>query len=224
MGLHPAVHSHLIQFLESALEQSLEQYRARFPHITVELGSFEQHEVFIPAIAELLRREDARGTKGMSGRNQSVQDMGGQVAWELQTRKAVLVREHDELFGYATLGTWETSEGRVLEFCSAVVDEQFRGLGFGRILVDAREILSVAEYLPQGYQPMAFCNQSSARIYNLDLWKQASWEWYRRFPPPVVCKAECQWNRQACDCVVLAMDVGRLGELAGLPRGSFEVP
>lgn len=219
---HTAFH-HVVQFLEDALDESLERYRGRFPDIVVEVGSLERHQRFIPAIGELLRREDARGTKGMSGRNQAVTDMHAQVAWELQNGSAVLVREHDELFGYATLGPWEVPEGRVVEFCSAVVDEDFRGMGFGRVLVDAREILTLASFVPQGYQPIAFCNESSARIYNRTLWEQAPWEWYRRYPEPVVCRSECQWNRHACDCLVLVMNLERLAMLAGLPPEALEV-
>ena len=214
--LDPHAHGRVVDFMEEALEQSLDRYRHRFPSISVEVGSFERHEHFIPAIAELMRREDARGTKGMSNRNQSAEDIAGQIAWELRSEKAVLVLEHEELFGYATLATWEGEPGKLTEFCSAVVDETFRGMGLGRILVDAREILAVAHLVPQGYQPIAFCNESSARIYNRDLWTQAPWEWYRRYPPPITCKAECSWDRDACDCVVLLMDLEKLAVMAGV--------
>jgi len=222
--MHPDAHRHLLSFMHEALDQSLNRYRERFPAISVEVASVDAHAPFIPAIAELLRREDVRGTKGMSGGGtQNLEDVHNQIAWEMQNSRAVLVREHDELFGYATLGPWEVPEGRVIEFCSAVVDEDYRGLGLGRVLVDAREILAVARYAPEGYQPIAFCNQNSARIYNRDLWVQAPWEWYSRYPTPVVCHPECQLSPDHCDCLVLVMELGRLAAMAGIPPEALEV-
>lgn len=222
--MHPSVTQHLVEFMERALDQSLDRFRGRFPHISVEIANVDRHGHFIPAIAELLRREEVRGTKGMSsGAAQNPDDVHGHIAWEMQNARAVLVREGDELFGYATLGPWEVPEGRVIEFCSAVVDEDFRGLGLGRVLVDAREILAVSQYLPDGYQPIAFCNQNSARIYNRDLWVQAPWDWYSRYPVPVVCNPECQVSPHHCDCLVLVMDVRRLAEFSGLPAAAIEV-
>lgn len=221
--LDPHAHARVVAFMEEALERSLDRYREQFPHIGVEVGSFERHERFIPAIAELMRREDARGTKGMSNRNQSMQAMSEQISWELGNGRAVLLLEHDELFGYATLATWENDDAKLTEFCSAVVDETFRGLGMGRVLVDAREILAVAQLVPQGYRPIAFCNAASARIYNRDLWFQAPWEWYRGYPPPITCKTECSWDRVACDCVVLMMDLEKLAELAGVASPGIKV-
>jgi GNAT superfamily N-acetyltransferase len=213
----------ILDHLRGALARAMDAHRDRHPDLVVETGSLEAHARFIPAVAELLSREERRGTKGMSGSSLSPRDRFRHIAYELEASTAVLLRDGEELIGYATLALWEVDEGRVVEFCSAVIDDPFRGTGFGRVLVDAREIVAVEKFVPGGYQPVAFCNSSSARIYNRELWAETPWEWYSRYPVPVVCRPACRADRFSCDCTVLAMNLERLAELAGVdPAELFE--
>lgn len=204
----------VLGFLREAFGDELSGYLQRYPDLTVAVAEPEEHEAFLPAVAELLARERERGTKGMTSWPGEPGAVIQQLAQELETGRAVLIHTADELIGYGTLAPWEVAEGRVVEFCSAVVDEAFRGQGFGRLLVDAREILAVENYVPEGFQPLAFCNENSARIYNPELWYPVPWESYRVYPVPVVCRPECQFDRESCDCLVLAMDLERLWRIA----------
>lgn len=214
------VRNRLLDFMRRTLSESLTPYRGRLPRITVEVAEPEKHGDFVPPIAELLVRENERGTKGMSGSGARREDQQRQVLAAMADEQAVIVYCENELIGYASFHPWNVDGASFLEFSSAVVDDPFRGAGFGRVLVDAREILAVESYMPAGYQPIAFCNQLSARIYNRDFWAELPWESYHHLPWPAVCRPECQSDRRSCDCTVLALDAYRLiGLLKHLPVG-----
>lgn len=214
-------HGQILSLLKDSLWRSLESYRGRLPGLSVEVGDPDDHRAFVPAIAELMAREESRGTKGMSGGVGHPGELITRAQIDLEQGTSVLLRTADELVGFATIAPWEVENSRLVEFCSAVVDDPFRGMGLGRLLVDAREVLVLEELIPAGYQPIAFCNSASARIYNRDFWQQVPWEWYRRYPPPVTCKAECQWDQRSCDCTVLALDLDRIASLVGARAGDL---
>lgn len=214
------LHAEVIHRLGLALHSHVESKRDRIPDLRVEVATFEEHEHLIPSLVALLSREGRRGTKGMTmdGPNPegSWEDA---IRFDISREAAVVMyrADDDDVIGWGTLAPWEVDEDtRVVEFCAATVDDPYRGMGMGKLLVDARELLAVQHFAPEGYLPLAFCNDASARLYNRDLWDELPWEMYRRYPPPVVCKAECQVSPRYCDCTVLAMALDRLPTLLGI--------
>lgn len=201
-------------FLRNNLAKSVSDYQSKILGVTVELATIEEHEAFIPSIMELLSREEYRGTQGMTGHLMSEQQHYLHISQEFLQEQAFIVYAGKELIGYATIALWDFEDSSFVEFCSAVVDDEFRGMGFGRLLVDARELVVVERYIPQGYRPVAFCNNNSAKIYNENLWNRVDWEEYRHLTPPLLCSTSCERKKDDCHCIVLSMDIDWLNDVS----------